>query len=213
MIVRNIEVLHAHTSVIREKARGHRVIDVSIASAVKSQDGRTKQRGHIRKLAQRLHIKEYTIRPVLPLGRATEFGETRASCPVEMYMSPLDDMLAGFMPLNSCGIGDELYIEPTGEAYPCYACHKPSAFLGNAIKDSIDNIVKSDAFRTFRSYSVDTNEGCRVCDYRYLCGGACKAWEPEENKHDLDAAPTDCSGLKRRAEKLHLLALEYLGLV
>ena len=44
---------------------------------------------------------------------------------------------------------------------------------------------------------VDLGRGS--CDLGYLCGGACRAWGGEAAQRDLDAVPTECQGLHRRA--------------
>ena len=59
-------------------------------------------------------------------------------------------------------------------------------------------------------HSVDTNLKCRVCEVRYLCGGACKAWGGEVSESDLDAQPPDCSRLRENAERLLRAAEDYL---
>jgi uncharacterized protein len=56
---------------------------------------------------------------------------------------------------------------------------------------------------------VDTIAKCRDCAYRYLCGGACRAWG-NRNALDLNAAPVQCDHLKQRAQSLINAAREYL---
>ena len=41
---------------------------------------------------------------------------------------------------------------------------------------------------------VDTNEECRTCEMRYLCGGTCKAYV--RDKHDLNSGDFDCAEIK-----------------
>lgn len=37
--------------------------------------------------------------------------------------------------------------------------------------------------------NVDTNEKCRACEMRYLCGGICGAWA--KDKHNIDSGDFD----------------------
>jgi hypothetical protein len=48
---------------------------------------------------------------------------------------------------------------------------------------------------------------------RYLCGGACRAWNrrPSYSQTDLGVPPTDCTALHARARSLLLSALDHLG--
>ena len=57
--------------------------------------------------------------------------------------------------------------------------------------------------------TVDTIEKCRECEYRYLCGGACRAWGNQDTL-DLNTAPVECEHLKQRAQKLITAAKKYL---
>jgi uncharacterized protein len=54
------------------------------------------------------------------------------------------------------------------------------------------------------------NPTCRRCDYRYLCGGACRAWGGEPSQRDLDAPVRECAGLRQRAIRLFEAACDYL---
>jgi uncharacterized protein len=74
----------------------------------------------------------------------------------------------------------------------------------------IKNGISPKYFKDLSTYNIDTIEKCRECDYRYLCGGACRAWSGEKNQYHLDAPPTDCSGLKNRAKEIVEAAREYL---
>ena len=43
----------------------------------------------------------------------------------------------------------------------------------------------------YQRCGVDTNEKCRACEVRYLCGGACRAWAKDRenpNSGDFDCA-------------------------
>jgi uncharacterized protein len=54
---------------------------------------------------------------------------------------------------------------------------------------------------------VDSNQGCRTCALRYLCGGYCRAWSDSD---DPNAPSPDCEALYTRAEHNLHTALEVL---
>ena len=70
-------------------------------------------------------------------------------------------------------------------------------------------MLESQAFSTLLACSVDTMEKCRDCEYRYLCGGACRAWGNRETR-DINAAPADCRHLRERAEDFVSYTRKYL---
>ena len=152
------------------------------------------------------------FRPLLPLGNALNAEEPLVIEPFKGYVSPMDLVEGGFTPVASCGMGQNLYVEPTGASFPCYAYHKPHSFLGNVIELGLTNVIENEKFASLKRHNVDTNALCRNCDYRYLCGGACRAWSGEKTQYDFDAAPVFCEPLKNRAEELRCFALEYLNL-
>ena len=166
----------------------------------------------VRELADRLGLRRPRFRPLLPLGRAADWDEPPTSEALDAHADPMELIENGFHPVASCGIGQNLYVEPSGEAFPCYAYHRPDAYLGNVIDTDLGAITSSSRFRDLASHTVDSNLRCRACEVRYLCGGACRAWGGESAQQDLDAPPRECSGLKARALGLHKAALSYLGI-
>ena len=99
-----------------------------------------------------------------------------------------------------------LYIGPRGECYPCYALMGKEHWLGNALEEGLTNVLKQND--RYRQATVDSNEKCRGCALRYLCGGFCRAWSVNG---DPDAAPRDCAALQARAAEILFGALETLG--
>jgi uncharacterized protein len=130
------------------------------------------------------------------------------------HVDPRDIVAYGFSPVASCGMGQNLYVEPDGGAYPCYAWHGEDWLLGyiNA-EDGLHGVIASATFRNLGQHTVNTNRQCRHCPLRYLCGGACRAWsrQPEQRQTDLDTPPLDCTPLHKRAHSLLVSALEHLG--
>ena len=112
-------------------------------------------------------------------------------------------------------MGQNLYVEPDGNAYPCYAWHGPDWLLGSLDgPDGLAGMLSSPGFQDLRNHTVNSNQGCRACALRYLCGGACRAWsqQADADQANLDAAPKDCEHLRRRAESLLASALAHLSL-
>jgi uncharacterized protein len=162
----------------------------------------------VRELAREFNISHVKFRPMLPLGRAME-EEAATLDSIRADLPPLETMKRGFNPAVSCGIGQNLYVEPSGESFPCYAYHKPHAFLGNVLQDGVSAVLNDEKFKALKTHTVDTNEKCRGCAARYICGGGCRAWG-EAVQNDLDTAPVRCEALRDRAEALVKSALAYL---
>jgi uncharacterized protein len=165
----------------------------------------------VRALAKELNIRRTRFRPLLPLGRAIESEIDIVPEALWAGTNPREMLDYGFNPVASCGIGQNLYIEPDGTAYPCYAWHGEQWKLGNlTTSDGLRGIVMGQAFQDLGDHTVNTNRQCQHCPLRYLCGGACRAWNrvTEQNQYDLDAPPLDCSSLHLRACSLLVSALE-----
>ncbi len=167
----------------------------------------------VRALAKELGIRRTRFRPVLPLGRAAEMEPDIMPETLWGHIEPREMVAYGFSPTASCGMGQNLYIEPDGSAYPCYAWHGEQWLLGNLSGDGrLGGIVQSASFQKLARHTVNTNHRCGNCPLRYLCGGACRAWnrQPESVQADLDAPPLDCAALHHRARTLLISALEHL---
>jgi uncharacterized protein len=189
--------------------------DLSLATVLPLQLANGPPGDAVRALARELGIRRTRFRPLLPLGRAVASELDIVPETLWGHVDPREMVAYGFNPVASCGMGQNLYAEPDGRAYPCYAWHGEGWLLG-ALDGSggLAGIVDSAAFRDLGRHTVDSNRGCRECALRYLCGGACRAWSrlPEDAQTDLDAAPQDCAHLRARARSLLLSALEHLGI-
>ena len=188
---------YAQTVVNLERIRDLGLIDrVGICATLPSiqRDGHEGQA--VRALCTRLGIVNIRFRPVLPLGRAVDATpDEDFSCMDE------SDATHSIQPHFSCGLGQNLYVEPDGGTYPCYAWCGKDHYLGNVIRDGLRTILDGTAFHDLSHHDVDTNEQCKSCDVRYLCGGVCKAWA--QNKKDIDGGGIDC--LKRKEHFMRIL--------
>lgn len=189
--------------------------DLSLAAVLPLAQANGAPGDSVRALARELGLRRTRFRPLLPLGRAAASELDIVPETLWGHLDPREMVAYGFQPVASCGIGQNLYVEPDGRAYPCYAWHGEGWLLGALDGDGgLAGIVDSVAFRDLGRHTVDTNYGCRGCMLRYLCGGACRAWSrlPDDAQTDLDAAPRDCAALQARARTLLLSALEHLGI-
>lgn len=166
----------------------------------------------VRALADRLGIRRTRFRPLLPLGRAAKWEEPPVSEALEAHSDPMELIENGFHPIASCGFGQNLYVEPSGQSFPCYAHHQGHAILGNVIENGIAVILRSEHFQRLSRATVDSNLNCCNCEVRYLCGGACRAWGDSASQFKLDATPLECEGLQERAKNLLAAAYSYLRL-
>jgi uncharacterized protein len=185
--------------------------DLSLTAVLSVEDAVGAPGESVRALARELGIRRVHFRPILPLGRARQ-SELEIAREAHWAYLGVDDAVAyGFGPTATCGIGQNLYVEPGGETFPCYARSGNEWLMGNIGEDGgLRRLVESPAFRALSEHTVDTNRQCRRCALRYLCGGACRAWSGPLDK-DLDAPPVDCRPLHARARSLLLGALEYVG--
>ena len=149
----------------------------------------------VRALAERLGIRKLRFRPVLPLGRgAGARQEPWQLCSEELAYK--DD----FRIRHTCGLGQNLYVEPDGAAYPCYAWCGPDKKLGDLGEESLGGLLDRGGLYEYCRHDVDTNEKCRACEVRYLCGGICKAWV--RDRENVDSGDFDCT--ERRTYYLRL---------
>jgi uncharacterized protein len=98
---------------------------------------------------------------------------------------------------------------PDGVSYPCYAWCGEHARVGNVFDSGLEKMLLSSQYTKFVACTVDTVAKCRDCACRYLCGGACRAWN-NPNEQDMNAAPVQCDHLKQRAQRLINAAEDYI---
>ena len=208
----NLEAYTKYCHDNRRKSGSLPFAELSLAAVLRAADIKSDTGREIQALASRLGVSRTRFRPILPLGRAQEWNEPPTSEALGCHLDPLEMIEHGFQPVSSCGLGQNLYVEPSGESFPCYAYHQPHSYLGNVISDGLNSVINSAAFTALRHHTVDTNHKCSSCLMHYLCGGACRAWSGDAAQHDLDAPPSECNGLWERSSNLYKAALKYLAL-
>lgn len=88
-----------------------------------------------------------------------------------------DSMLgsADILAKRCCGVGKTLVsIGAEGEIYPCYMLHRDELIMGNIFTDDLKEVMKSTK-NLCRDITVDDFFECSDCDYKYICGGGCRA--------------------------------------
>lgn len=198
---------------LRQLVDLHGFGEVSLAAVLPIDQMRGKPGQSVKDMAEELGIGRTRFRPVLPLGRAKDGLLDALPEAVWVSLKPEERVAYGFLPVASCGMGQNLYVEPDGIAYPCYAWHGKAWQVGNILdEEGLIGVVKSTAFERLHQHTVNTNQRCNLCALRYLCGGACRAWNrlPENAQVNLDAPPLDCSRLHERARSMLVSALNYL---
>ena len=144
----------------------------------------------VRDLAHRLQINKIRFRPMLPMGRGKGAEQEQWQlCSEELGVSE------DFRLRYTCGLGQNLYVEPNGDSYPCYAWCASDKKLGNLNAETLGELLDRGELFEYCRHDVDTNEKCRTCEVRYICGGICKAWV--NDKENVDSGDFDCSSRKK----------------
>lgn len=76
-----------------------------------------------------------------------------------------------------CGAGlGIISIDPLGNVYPCHNLHYKEFSYGNILEEPLLDLIKSDRSIFFRTkLNIDSIEGCKDCNLRYICFGGCRA--------------------------------------
>ncbi len=74
-----------------------------------------------------------------------------------------------------CNIGKFLVsIGATGEIYPCFMLHRKELVMGNILTDDLNEVLNSEK-NPCKHITVDDLIECSECEYKYICGGGCRA--------------------------------------
>ncbi len=77
---------------------------------------------------------------------------------------------------TKCAMADaEISISENGDVYPCQMMTDEQFKGGNVHQQPIEEILKSEVFQKLITFSSKTNDGCKECPIKLLCGGACRA--------------------------------------
>ena len=93
--------------------------------------------------------------------------------------------------LISCGAGIAIIsIAPDGYVYPCPSLHIDDYKIG-ITRDSIIQILENGKVFNEKHNVEAQNTACYNCDYKYFCGGGCRA--EAYSRGDIDGKYSDCS--------------------
>lgn len=165
---------------------------VSLCAAFTERRKRGAEGDALREYGRTLGIRDIRFITPLPVRMRGTPASSYALCAEEHGTNRC------FQPRFTCGLGRSLSVEPDGGVYPCCAC-RGSGYLGS-VKNGLPSILSSDAFREYRFHDVDSNKKCRSCGVRYICGGMCRVWAPEDA--DIDSGDFDCTERKAYFEEL-----------
>lgn len=100
-----------------------------------------------------------------------------------------------------CGVGkDCISISADGSIYPCQMLHVPELKMGNALTDDIKELLTSEQ-NPYRDFDVDKFEECAECEYRYVCGGGCRASSYYKH-HDILHPEAACKHTKEHFKNI-----------
>ncbi|WP_172965266.1 TIGR04083 family peptide-modifying radical SAM enzyme [Candidatus Thiodictyon syntrophicum] len=166
-----------------------------------------------RDLAQRLGIKRVRFRSILSLGRAGEWGEPPTAVALGAHTDPMDLIAGGFQPVAGCGLGQNLHVEPSGEAFPWwYPDHGAQTYQGNVLAEELQAVIGRAGLMDLTKCKIYGNLICDTCDMRYLCGGGYWAWNGNTTWQTIGSESSECEVLKARSQHLLQTAREYLDL-
>lgn len=91
---------------------------------------------------------------------------------IEVLDAPLDNSLEGKC---NCKTGEQIISVGTdGSLYPCHMLMEDEFKIGNLLKGDALNLLINNENKEY-SITVDDINGCRNCEFKYLCGGGCRA--------------------------------------
>lgn len=103
----------------------------------------------------------------------------------------------------NCGFGSGTFsIDADGNVYPCHWLHSEEWKAGNLYEQGLAQIYHgSEVFQRCRSIRVDHDiAGCRSCEFKYFCGGGCRARAMSKGG-GLDTCDPGCSWISRYYEQ------------
>ncbi len=78
--------------------------------------------------------------------------------------------------INCGGCSKEIAVDSNGDIYPCQNLINKEFLVTNILYQNwYDELLNSDITKEFMNLNVNSIEFCKDCNYRYLCGGGCRA--------------------------------------
>lgn len=106
--------------------------------------------------------------------------------------------------INTCAVGAD------GEVYPCPSFQDRRLSAGNIREKRFSDIwTDSKTFIELRKLRVESlNEQCATCDFRYFCGGGCRAQATNGGKKPLNSVSSKCDTYKRNIQEIMWLLVD-----
>lgn len=152
---------------------------------------RTMEQDHRHKITIRAVISRYNEESVMQVKKFCEDNNYEflpsvyiPNSPEEVANMPSRMICAGNEEYGDiCSIGakycgggyHELALDANGDIYPCQMLVKNEFKMGNIFELRHGNIEMSAVNAQFMKRKITDVEGCRDCQYKYLCGGGCPA--------------------------------------
>ena len=79
-------------------------------------------------------------------------------------------------PVFHCGMGvTEILVDYLGDVYPCRMSRYKKFCMGNMLCTDLGIILEQFLLSDiYNSADVDKQSACKICNYKYLCGGGCR---------------------------------------
>jgi radical SAM protein with 4Fe4S-binding SPASM domain len=112
---------------------------------------------------------------------------------VDSSFDPASELISPFKKLR-CGAGIlTMAVNYKGDAFPCAALTQERAYIGNVFSQGLPDISAKGRHMMLSLFSVDENEQCSKCSFRYYCGGGCRA-----TAQDISACDCMCQIIQDR---------------
>ncbi len=109
-------------------------------------------------------------------------------------------VVKGIQYREGCGAGNYLVsVNADGAVYPCHFMMIDNLTMGNIFLDDMDTIVQN-GYMHSHNMNIRNIEECTHCDYRFLCGGGCRAHTYTGN--DAMKKSEDCQFYKTYYDKI-----------
>jgi len=228
--------LDSHLSLINDVTRGRGVyedviskiellsknnINVYIGSVI-TQHNKDTLKEFILHLRNKYSITDHSFAHYIPSFNNRDHS---LSCSIEELIVCDNDISSTFSDINTtkgiitiftgnknwcCGMGvNEVFINPSGDLYPCRMTYTSELRGGNIFIDGYANSLKKLA-KIHEKINVDKLE-CRSCMYKYLCGGACRVYHSSFSASIYENSPDVCKFSEYQIIKhiLHKYGLNY----
>lgn len=108
---------------------------------------------------------------------------------IKVFNSTIENSI--FLKRSCNALNKVLSIDSDGYVYPCDKLHSKEFNIGNLIDTPLNVILNSEKVAFLNSLTVENFSECSSCQYKYLCGGGCRA-RALYLKNDLKSSDKFC---------------------